>query len=34
VITPIFHDSELVVFFGNTCHALDVGGRGLGADAR
>jgi N-methylhydantoinase B len=34
VITPIFHDSELVAFFGNTCHALDVGGRGLGADAR
>src|SRR3712207_8457892 len=34
VITPIFHDSELIAFFGNTCHALDVGGRGLGADAR
>ena len=42
VITPIFRDSdrdsdregELVAFFGNTCHALDVGGRGLGADAR
>jgi N-methylhydantoinase B len=34
VITPIFRDGELVAFFGNTCHALDVGGRGLGADAR
>jgi N-methylhydantoinase B len=34
VITPIFHGGELVAFFGNTCHALDVGGRGLGADAR
>ena len=40
VITPIFHhrasggDSGPVAFFGNTCHALDVGGRGLGADAR
>jgi N-methylhydantoinase B len=34
VITPIFRDSELLAFFGNTCHALDVGGRGLGADAR
>jgi N-methylhydantoinase B len=34
VITPIFHESGLVAFFGNTCHALDVGGRGLGADAR
>jgi N-methylhydantoinase B len=34
VITPIFRGGELVAFFGNTCHALDVGGRGLGADAR
>ena len=34
VITPIFREGELVAFFGNTCHALDVGGRGLGADAR
>ncbi|MBA2512220.1 MAG: hydantoinase B/oxoprolinase family protein, partial [Rubrobacteraceae bacterium] len=34
VITPIFHGGGLVAFFGNTCHALDVGGRGLGADAR
>ncbi len=34
VITPIFRDRELVAYFGNTCHALDVGGRGLGADAR
>ncbi|MDQ4127100.1 MAG: hydantoinase B/oxoprolinase family protein, partial [Actinomycetota bacterium] len=36
VITPIFHHSDdgPVAYFGNTCHALDVGGRGLGADAR
>jgi N-methylhydantoinase B len=34
VITPIFRDGGLVAFFGNCCHALDVGGRGLGADAR
>ena len=34
VISPIFREGELVAFFGNTCHALDVGGRGLGADAR
>jgi N-methylhydantoinase B len=34
VITPIFRGGDLVAFFGNTCHALDVGGRGLGADAR
>ncbi len=34
VITPIFHRSRLVAFFGNTCHALDIGGRGLSADSR
>jgi N-methylhydantoinase B len=34
VMTPIFRGDELVAFFGNTCHALDIGGRGLGADAR
>ena len=34
VITPIFRDGEIVAYFGNCCHALDVGGRGLGADGR
>jgi N-methylhydantoinase B len=34
VITPIFRGGEIVAFFGNCCHALDVGGRGLGADGR
>jgi N-methylhydantoinase B len=34
VITPIFRGGEIVAYFGNCCHALDVGGRGLGADAR
>jgi N-methylhydantoinase B len=34
VITPIFQDSRLVGFFGNTCHVLDIGGRGLGTDGR
>lgn len=34
IITPIFHRDRVVAFFGNTCHALDIGGRGLGADAR
>ena len=33
VITPIFRGDRLVAFFGNTCHALDIGGRGLSADA-
>lgn len=34
VITPIFRGGSLVALFGNCCHALDVGGRGLGADGR
>ncbi len=34
VITPIFKNDRLVGFFGNTCHALDIGGRGMGTDAR
>jgi N-methylhydantoinase B len=33
VVTPVFRDSALVGFFGNTCHAMDIGGRGLSADA-
>ncbi|HEX6709394.1 MAG TPA: hydantoinase B/oxoprolinase family protein, partial [Rubrobacter sp.] len=34
VISPIFRGGDIVAYFGNCCHALDVGGRGLGADAR
>jgi len=34
VITPVFLGDEIIAYFGNCCHALDVGGRGLGADAR
>jgi N-methylhydantoinase B len=33
VVTPAFRDDRVVGFFGNTCHALDIGGRGLSADA-
>lgn len=33
VMTPVFRGERLVAFFGNTCHALDIGGRGLSADA-
>ncbi len=33
VITPIFQRERLVGYFGNTCHVLDIGGRGLGTDA-
>ena len=34
VVTPIFRRGALVALFANTCHAMDVGGRTLGADAR
>ena len=33
VVTPVFRDGRLLGFFGNTCHAMDIGGRGLSADA-
>ena len=34
VVTPIFRHAKPVALFANTCHAVDVGGRMLGADAR
>lgn len=34
VVTPVFNDGQLIAFFGNCCHALDIGGRGLAADSR
>jgi N-methylhydantoinase B len=33
VVTPVFMGTRLMGFFGNVCHALDIGGRGLSADA-
>jgi N-methylhydantoinase B len=33
VVTPVFRAGRLIGFFGNTCHAIDIGGRGLSADA-
>lgn len=33
VVTPVFRGGRLVGFFGNCCHAMDIGGRGLSADA-
>lgn len=33
VVTPAFLDGVLVGFLGNCCHATDIGGRGLSADA-
>jgi N-methylhydantoinase B len=34
IMTPVFRGGRIVAFFGNTCHAADIGGRGLSADAR
>lgn len=34
IVTPIFKGDRCVAFFGNCCHALDIGGRGLSADSR
>ncbi len=33
VVTPVFLGGRVVAFFASTCHALDIGGRGLSADA-
>ena len=33
VVTPVFNGRRVVGFFGNCCHAVDIGGRGLSADA-
>jgi N-methylhydantoinase B len=33
VVTPVFNGGRVIGFFGNTCHAMDIGGRGLSADA-
>lgn len=33
VVTPVFHHGRVIGFFGNVCHAIDIGGRGLSADA-
>jgi N-methylhydantoinase B len=34
VATPVFRGGRVVALFANTCHALDIGGRGLSADSR
>lgn len=34
VVTPAFLDGRIVALFANTAHMIDVGGRGLGTDAR
>ena len=34
VVTPVFHGGRVVGYFANTCHAADIGGRVLSAEAR
>ena len=34
VVTPTFYHERLVGLFANTCHVVDIGGRGFGPDAR
>jgi N-methylhydantoinase B len=33
LVTPVFLDARLVGFFANTCHTMDIGGRGLSGEA-
>lgn len=34
MVTPVFRSERLVAMFASTCHVVDIGGRGLGPDAR
>jgi N-methylhydantoinase B len=34
VVTPVFQETRLVALFASTCHVVDIGGRGIGPDAR
>ena len=34
VVTPVFRGDRLVALFASTCHVIDIGGRGMGPDAR
>jgi N-methylhydantoinase B len=34
VVTPVFRQQKLVALFASTCHVIDIGGRGMGPDAR
>ena len=34
VVTPVFREDTLVALFASTCHVIDIGGRGMGPDAR
>src|SRR4051794_3214609 len=34
VVTPVFRGATMVALFASTCHVIDIGGRGMGPDAR
>jgi N-methylhydantoinase B len=34
MVTPVFRGHRLVALFASTCHVIDIGGRGMGPDAR
>ena len=34
VVTPTYLEGEVVALFASTCHVVDIGGRGFGADAQ
>lgn len=34
IATPVFREDQLVALFASTCHAADIGGRGLSGEAR
>ena len=33
-VTPTFRRGKMVALFASTCHVVDIGGRGMGTDAR
>ena len=33
-VTPVFRKDRIVALFASTCHVVDIGGRGMGTDAR
>jgi N-methylhydantoinase B len=33
VVTPVFHHGRMIGLTASTCHAMDIGGRGVGVDA-
>ncbi|MBV9835599.1 MAG: hydantoinase B/oxoprolinase family protein [Alphaproteobacteria bacterium] len=33
-VTPVFRKGAMVAMFASTCHVVDIGGRGMGTDAR